>query len=152
MSEGDPDADAHPAAQSSIEVDFPYRAVNELAATESYNKHHYRPTNYQHKWWARRLGSVFRTLCLSALSDAGSTAAEVWRRYAEPNEFEDAVVFDPFMGGGTTGQEATRLGAKFIGADLNPVAWFISRMGLAPQPSTLDSHFQQVMTESAAEI
>jgi putative DNA methylase len=152
MSEGDPDADAHPAAQSSIEVDFPYRAVNELAATESYNKHHYRPTNYQHKWWARRLGSVFRTLCLSALSDAGSTAAEVWRRYAEPNEFEDAVVFDPFMGGGTTGQEATRLGAKFIGADLNPVAWFISRMGLAPQPSTLDSHFQQVMTQSAAEI
>lgn len=138
--------------ESSIEQDFPYWEVNRLAASESYNKHHYRPTNYQHKWWARRLGSVFRSLCLSSLSDAETTAEEIWRRYAEPNDFDDAVILDPFMGGGTTGQEATRVGAKFIGADLNPVAWFISRMGLAPQTSLLEMHFRRVMNQSSSEI
>jgi len=137
---------------SAIETDFPYRAVNRLAALEAYNKHHYRPTNYQHKWWARRLGSVFRTVCISALSDADSTAAEVWERYAAANEFEDAVVLDPFMGGGTTGQEATRVGAKFIGSDLNPVAWFISTMGLAPQTPMLETYFRRVMSQSREEI
>jgi adenine-specific DNA methylase len=137
---------------SSIERDFPYREVNALAATESYNKHHYRPTNYQHKWWARRLGSVFRTLCLSVLSDAQTTADEVWSRYTESNDFDDAVVLDPFMGGGTTGQEATRLGAKFIGSDLNPVAWYIARMGLAPQTSSLELYFRRVMNQSADDV
>jgi len=146
----EPDADLPPS--SAIELDFPYREVNRLAASEAYNKHHYRPTNYQHKWWARRLGSVFRTLCLSTLSDVDTTAAEVWDNYINPNAFDDAVVFDPFMGGGTTGQEATRLGAKFIGSDLNPVAWFISRMGLSPQTPMLELHFRQVMNHARQEI
>lgn len=142
------ESDEELSPEAAIERDFPFRAVNRLAASEAYNKHHYRPTNYQHKWWARRLGSVFRTLCLSALSDADATAADVWKRYTESNDFEDAIVLDPFMGGGTTGQEATRVGAKFIGADLNPVAWYVSRMGLAPQTSTLESHFRRVMNQS----
>ena len=140
------------APHSAIERDFPFREVNRLAASEAYNKHHYRPTNYQHKWWARRLGSVFRTLCISSLSDPETTAEDVWKHYAESNSFEDKIVLDPFMGGGTTGQEATRVGAKFIGADLNPVAWYISRMGLAPQTSILEMHFRQVMNKSSDEI
>lgn len=138
--------------ESAIERAFPYERVNRLAASEVYNKHHYRPTNYQHKWWARRLGSVFRTLCIGALGGPDTTAAAVWSRYAEQSDFDDAVVLDPFMGGGTTGQEATRLGAKFVGADLNPVAWFVARMALAPQPSTLDRQFRQVLARSGDEI
>ncbi len=138
--------------RSSIERDFPYRGVNALAATESYNKHHYRPTNYQHKWWARRLGSVFRTLCLSSLTGAETTAEAVWSRYTASNDVGDAVVLDPFMGGGTTGQEATRLGAKFIGSDLNPVAWYVARMGLAPQTSSLELYFRRVVNRSADDI
>lgn len=147
-----PHSDTEPEASSAIESEYPFRRVNRLAASEAYNKHHYRPTNYQHKWWARRLGSVFRTLCIAALSDPGTTAEELWARYAEPNDFGDAIVFDPFMGGGTTGQEATRLGAKFVGVDLNPVAWFIAKMALERQASTLDTSFQQVLRASRAEI
>lgn len=151
MSDGSMDStDIEP--ESAIESSFPYGEVNRLAASEAYNKHHYRPTNYQHKWWARRLGSVFRTLCISSLSSAGTTAEEVWKRYAASNDFEDAVVLDPFMGGGTTGQEATRVGAKFIGADLNPVAWYVSRMGLAPQTSTLEMYFRRVMNRCRDDI
>jgi len=143
-----------PPPRSAVEVDFPARRVNALAAAESYNKHHYRPPNYQHKWWARRLGSVFRSLCLGALSSAGTSADEVWARYARANgdRFADSVVFDPFMGGGTTGQEATRLGATFVGSDVNPVAWFVARMGLAPVPTDLDDHFRAVVDGAAADV
>jgi len=48
-------------ASSALENDIPFQELNRLAELESYNKHHYRPTNYQHKWWARRLpAGVFR--------------------------------------------------------------------------------------------
>lgn len=145
-----PPSDLAPA--SAIERGFPVRQVNELAAAESYNKHHYRPTNYQHKWWARRLGSVFRTLCIAALSDPDTTPDAVWAGYAEPHGFEDAVVFDPFMGGGTTGQEATRLGASFVGADVNPVAWFVARMALAPPPDALEAAYEEVLAATRREV
>ncbi|MEF8813277.1 MAG: DNA methyltransferase [Halovenus sp.] len=139
-------------ASSALENNIPFQKLNRLAELESYNKHHYRPTNYQHKWWARRLGSVFRTLNIAALSPSDTSAGEIWEKVTEACDFDDAVVFDPFMGGGTTGQEATRVGAKFIGSDLNPVAWFITRMGLAPQTSMLETYFRQVMNRSRDEI
>lgn len=139
-------------AVSALEKDLPFQQLNRLAELEAYNKHHYRPTNYQHKWWARRLGSVFRTLNIAALSPSDVIAEEIWNQATNTCDFDDAVVFDPFMGGGTTGQEATRIGAKFVGSDLNPVAWFIARMGLAPQTSTLETHFREVMNQSRDEI
>ncbi len=39
----------------------------------------------------------------------------------------DAVVLDPFVGGGTTAVEAMRLGRRAVVADLNPLATFITR-------------------------
>ncbi|MGH7091852.1 MAG: DNA methyltransferase [Stellaceae bacterium] len=41
------------------------------------------------------------------------------------------VVFDPFMGSGTTIGEAVKLGARAIGRDINPVAHFLVRNALA---------------------
>lgn len=38
-----------------IDTRFPLNKLNALAKMESYNKHYYRPPNYLHKWWARRL-------------------------------------------------------------------------------------------------
>lgn len=139
-------------ATSALESDIPLEKLNRLAELEAYNKHHYRPTNYQHKWWARRLGSVFRTLTIAALSPPETTADDIWERVSDTCDFDDAVVFDPFMGGGTTGQEATRVGAKFVGSDLNPVAWFIARMGLAPQTGALEPCFRRVIDRSRDEI
>jgi adenine-specific DNA methylase len=137
---------------TAIETDFPFQRLNRLAELEAYNKHHYRPTNYQHKWWARRLGSVFRMISIAALSDPGRSADELWDQYAETVNFDDAIVLDPFMGGGTTGQEATRVGAQFVGSDLDPVAWFISKIGLEKQAFMLDTHFDRVVSESREEI
>jgi len=47
-----------------IEVDFPIEHVNPLAEREANAR---RPIYMLHKWWARRLGCVFRTIVLSSL-------------------------------------------------------------------------------------
>ena len=76
-----------------------------------------------HKWWARRLGSVFRTILLYSLTE--EKPDNIWKLYTEDVDLEGKVVLDPMMGGGTTVVEALRLGCKVIGGDVNPVSWFI---------------------------
>jgi putative DNA methylase len=64
--------------QKPIERKFPISEVNRIAEREAHAKCYYRPVCTMHKWWARRLGSVFRTIALYALTDRslGMTAAE----------------------------------------------------------------------------
>ena len=52
-----------------IEKGFPIERVNEIAAKEGRAKQHYRPIYTMHKWWARRLGCVFRAISLYTLLD-----------------------------------------------------------------------------------
>lgn len=52
-----------------IEQGFPIERVNDIAAKEGSSKMHYRPTSMMHKWWARRLGCVFRAISLYTLVD-----------------------------------------------------------------------------------
>lgn len=52
-----------------IERGFPIERVNEIAEKESRAGRWYRPIYTQHKYWARRLGCVFRTICLYTLLD-----------------------------------------------------------------------------------
>ena len=52
-----------------IEQGFPIERVNEIAQKEGRAKMYYRPIYTMHKWWARRLGCVFRTICLYSLLD-----------------------------------------------------------------------------------
>lgn len=52
-----------------IERGFPIERVNEIAEKESRAKQWYRPTYTMHKWWARRPGCLFRTICLYSLLD-----------------------------------------------------------------------------------
>ncbi len=40
------------------------------------------------------------------------------------------LVFDPFMGGGTSLIEAVRLNRKVVGIDLNPIATFVAKVKL----------------------
>ena len=83
-----------------------------------------------HKWWARRLGSIFRSIILYSLADEKLTSWDqktenLWKYYSQDVQLQGKVVLDPMMGGGTTVVEALRLGCKVVGGDLNPVAWFI---------------------------
>ena len=103
-----------------IENNFPFAALSTLAERESWRKEIYRPVYYMHKWWARRLGSVFRGIILAASLDESE---DFWGRFYSKNDFGETVVFDPFMGSGVTLGEALKLGCKAIGQDINPVAY-----------------------------
>lgn len=133
-----------------IEKFLPLAQLNQLAELESYNKHLYRPATYIHKWWARRLGSVFRTILLAAFLEEGE---DLWNRYYQGANFKDKIVLDPFMGGGTTVVEALRLGCKVIGVDLNPVAWWTVRSAVQPVDlNALDQAFHELESTAGEAI
>jgi adenine-specific DNA methylase len=145
---GDPEKRKAGAGSSAIEAGIPLAPLHELSKVESYNKHLYRPGAYLHKWWARRLGSVFRTILLGTFSPAGE---DVWRRYYEGARFPDRVVLDPFMGGGTTVHEALRLGCRVIGVDYNPVAWWMVRSSITlPDLPRLENGFLTLQKKVSA--
>src|ERR1019366_754003 len=66
-----------------------------------------RPIYQAHKWFARRLGSAFRTLLVGAVS---KPTIDFWRAYYEEADLRGVTVLDPFVGGGTSVFEAQRLG------------------------------------------
>jgi putative DNA methylase len=98
-----------------LDTDFDTDFANQIAQLEAYNKHHYRPNSYLHKWWARRCGSTFRLILKQLVAD------ETQRGYYTPGGLAGKIILDPMMGGGTTLHEAIRLGAHVIGADLEPI-------------------------------
>lgn len=131
-----------------IDVGLPLASLHELSKVESYNKNHYRPSAYLHKWWARRLGSVFRTILLGTFCP---TSEDLWRRYYEGARFSDRIVLDPFMGGGTTIHESLRLGCKVVGVDYNPVAWWAVRSSITlPDLELLEEGFLQLKERASA--
>ena len=103
-----------------IESDeFPIEFLSRLAERESWRKEVHRPIYHVHKWWAKRLGSVFRGILLGAvLPDDADLAHEFYQTHA----FTGLSVLDPFMGSGTTIGEAHKLGMTALGRDINPVA------------------------------
>ena len=111
-----------------IETDlFPCGFVSRLAEAESWRKEIFRPIYHVHKWWAKRLGSVFRaTLLASVLPEHDDLSVAFYQRH----DLRLLTVFDPFMGSGTTIGEAHKLGFIALGRDINPVACESVRVGL----------------------
>ena len=107
--------------------DFPFEQLSRIAERESWRKEIYRPIYHVHKWWAQRLGSVFRGILLGALMPKGTDILDL---FYSPVRFPDTVVFDPFMGSGTTIGETLKLGGRAIGRDINPVSYLQVRTAL----------------------
>lgn len=105
-----------------IEDNYRISFVAELALREKQIQQNYRPIIAVHKWFARRPGSLFRSLILSEFGDQ-----PVNQSYYRANSFEGITVADPFMGGGTPLLEANRLGCDVVGTDINPMAAWIVR-------------------------
>ena len=114
-----------------IEDNFPLEQLTPIAKAEASSRQNYRPIYSLHKWWAPRLGSTFRTIGLSTFLDTDNPE-EVWHHYFQKNDLNGKIVLDPFMGGGPTLVELNRLGAKVIGIDINPVAWWTVKKELEP--------------------
>ena len=144
-----------------IERDFPIERINEIAMKEGNAK---KPIYQIHKWWARRLGSVFRMLILATFTDYNEELSpeenekKLWEHFYTKNQLinnegKAPIVLDPFMGGGTTVVEALRLGCKVIGIDLNPVAWFTTKKEVdSVDFDALDVVFEQLKKNIASEI
>lgn len=158
-------------AKTCLEVDFPIVPINALSAQEGNAG---KPIYQMSKWWARRRGSVFRAMLIAAATEAparknpdGSpvlddqgrpvpdeteAAKVVWDAYYANHQaagnFRHLRILDPFMGGGTTLVEGSRLGFEVSGVDLNPVAWFVVKNELAgTDPAEVHRLFERVEAE-----
>lgn len=110
----------------SLEHDFDPTFTARLALREKQIQQSYRPIIGVHKWFARRPGTVFRNLLLAEFNGSDPFGMGYWRAH----EFQ-GVIADPFMGGGTPIFEAIRLGFSVVGADVNPMAYWVVRQSLA---------------------
>jgi adenine-specific DNA methylase len=98
-----------------------------LAQREKQIQQNYRPIIGVHKWFARRPGTVFRNLLLAEFNGNEPASDSFWHTHSF-----SGIIADPFMGGGTTAYEANRLGFSFVGADVNPMAYWVVRQSLSP--------------------
>ena len=129
---------------------FPFEVISDIAEAESWRKEINRPIYHVHKWWAQRLGTVFRAIVLGALSPSGKDILEGFYR---PVKLNGVVVFDPFMGSGTTVGEALKLGARAIGRDVNPVAYFLVRNALSYHDAeAVEETFRDIERDVALDI
>lgn len=111
-----------------IETDsFPSEFLSVLATRESWRKEIYRPIYHAHKWWAKRLGTIFRGIILGCLLPEQEDLRSAFYSTHDRNHI---TIFDPFMGSGTTVGEAHKLGCVALGRDINPVACESARIAL----------------------
>ncbi len=110
---------------SCLEASFDAAFATELALREKQIQQNYRPVIGVHKWFARRPGTIFRSLLLAEFV-AGPLRDSFWKGHQL-----SGVIGDPFMGGGTPVYEANRLGFHVVGCDINPMALWIVRQSLA---------------------
>lgn len=132
----------------SIEQHYDIAFVAALALREKQIQQSYRPIIAVHKWFARRPGTLFRSLLLSEFG-----GRHVSESYYQANSFEGITVADPLMGGGIPLLEANRLGCNVIGTDINPMAaWIvheeIDALDLAAYAATAD----KLLTHLAYEL
>jgi len=132
----------HARRAGGIEQRFDIPFTSELALKEKQIQQNVRPTIAIHKWFARRPGTLFRSLLLSEFGQSSLREA-----FFSSNDLSGLVVADPFMGGGTPIIEANRLGMDVVGWDVNPMAYWI----VAEALRTLDTSKYQVRAREIAE-
>lgn len=133
-----------------LERDFDPTFATRLALREKQIQQNYRPIIGIHKWFARRPGTLFRSLLLAEYNGCEPLESAYWRAHDL-----HGLIADPFMGGGTTVFEANRLGLSVIGTDINPMAYWVVRQALAPFDRTafttaahaVVAHVEQVIGE-----
>jgi adenine-specific DNA methylase len=120
------EAYCQPSSDVTLELHFDATFTAILAVKEKQIQQSYRPIIGIHKWFARRPGTVFRNLLLAEFNGAESVTRGFFRAHDMKG-----VIADPFAGGGTPVYEANRLGFSVVASDVNSMAYWIVRQGLA---------------------
>lgn len=129
-----------------IECDaFPFEFLSQIGERESWRKEIHRPVYHVHKWWAKRLGSVFRGILLGSWL---GEEADLRQAFYDTHDFGGVSVFDPFMGSGTTIGEAHKLGFTALGRDINPVAVTSVSVALGPMERQYLADAYKVLAET----
>lgn len=115
--------------KTSLEASFPAVMLSEVATKESWRKEVHRPATSTHKWWAKRLGTVFRGILTSAVTPSSEDPVQA---YGGGLDLDGAVILDPFSGSGVTGVEVLKLGGRPVCFDINPVATLVERQAVQP--------------------
>ena len=132
-----------------IETDgFPFEFLSEVAERESWRKEIHRPIYHVHKWWAKRLGSIFRGILLGSRLDDGADLREA---FYQKHAYSGTTVLDPFMGSGTTIGEAHKLGFTSFGRDINPVAVESVKVALGPMDRQAIADAYKALDEGVGE-
>lgn len=71
-------------------------------------------------WVSTGHGTVWRIPPESGTGHVCAFPVELASRCIEPSTFPGSTVLDPYMGSGTTGVAAIKLGRKFVGAEIDP--------------------------------
>ncbi|MFJ6441054.1 DNA methyltransferase [Streptomyces sp. NPDC091649] len=136
--------------RTSLESDFPAAMLSGVGTKESWRKEVHRPATSTHKWWAKRLGTVFRGIITSAATPEGADAVGA---YGSSLDLAGTVVLDPFSGSGVTGVEALKLGAKAVCFDINPVATLVQRQAVQPWDiGSLEAAYKEVEAACRSEV
>lgn len=132
-------------------LDYPAIDVSRLDLREGNCK---KPIYAMHKWWARRLGTVFRMLLVTEGLRTADECPPIWEGFYSKNELpQHFTVLDPFLGGGTSLVEAAKLGAQCVGVDNDPVACFVTQMELTPvSPEKILDSFREIERNVAPTI
>lgn len=139
-----PEPGKHGPLESRFDIEF----TAALAQREKQIQQNYRPIIGIHKWFARRPGTVFRNLLLAEFNGENSLQQDYWRAH----QFA-GVIADPFMGGGTPVIEANRLGFSIVGADINPMSFWIVRQSLAPLDlAAFEEHAEEIIRATELDI
>jgi hypothetical protein len=134
---------------TALEQGFPAATLSRIGEHESWRKEVHRPATSTHKWWAKRLGSIFRGILTAAVTENHTAALNA---YNTATRLGGLTVFDPFAGSGTTVVEAAKLDANVIGWDINPVATLVQRQAVQEWDiSELERAYKLVEEGSRAE-
>lgn len=120
----------------------PIEGIYQMSLKEGNAK---KPVYEMHKWWARRLGINFRFLLIGSTLSIRKRGSLLSSLYAK-HDLQHVTVCDPFMGGGTSVVEASKLGMRTIGIDIDPVAWFVTKKEVDPfDENAFMSAYSEVM-------
>jgi putative DNA methylase len=137
-------------SENYVERDFLVEKLTPIVNREVNAKN---PVYQMHKWWARRLASVFGMLLVTSFSNTSENRRDIWAKYVKGSSLTGKIILDPMMGGGTSIVETLRLGGKAVGIDVNPVAWFVTKKEIDPFDSeAIDNAFKSLEKTVGKEI